>query len=100
MTPTTTTLTYTDLLDRAARLAGNRPALIDDTGTLTHRELASLTNRFAHALIARGFTPSSPYAVLGPNTSMALAALLGGLQPAAPGATSTCAARRRSTSTS
>ena len=80
MTPTTTTLTYIDLLDRAVKLAGGRPALIDDTVTLTHRELASLTNRLAHALIAKGFAPSSPYAVLSPNTSMALAALLGGLR--------------------
>src|SRR6185436_4989399 len=56
------------------------PALIDDTVNLTHRELASLTNRLAHALIANGFAPSSPHAVLSPNTSMALAALLGGLR--------------------
>jgi fatty-acyl-CoA synthase len=80
MTPTTTTLTYIDLLDRAVKLAGGRPALIDDTVTLTHGELASLTNRLARALIAKGFAPSSPYAVLSPNTSMALAALLGGLR--------------------
>jgi acyl-CoA synthetase (AMP-forming)/AMP-acid ligase II len=74
MTPTTTTLTYIDLLDRAVKLAGGRPALIDDTVTLTHGELASLTNRLARALIAKGFAPFSPYAVLSPNTSMALAA--------------------------
>jgi len=77
---TTTTLTFTDMLDRAARIAGDRPALIDDTGAISHAALAVFTNRFANALIRKGFAPASPYAVLSPNTSLALAALLGGLR--------------------
>src|SRR5258707_14800654 len=75
-----TTLTYTDLLDRAARIAGDRAALIDDTGTLSHAELAVLTHRFANALIAKDFSPASPFAVLSPNSNLALASLLGGLR--------------------
>jgi acyl-CoA synthetase (AMP-forming)/AMP-acid ligase II len=73
-------LNYIDLLDRAARTAGERPALIDAETSLTYRELTGLTNRLAQALVARGFKPASPYAVLSPNTGMALAALIGGLR--------------------
>jgi acyl-CoA synthetase (AMP-forming)/AMP-acid ligase II len=73
-------LNYTDILDRAVRVAGERPALIDDTGALTHAELATFTNKMANALIENGFTPEAPFAVLSPNTNLALAALIGGLR--------------------
>ena len=74
------TLTYTDLLDRAARFAGDRPALVDEHVSLTHAELGRFTNRIAHALISDGYAPSTPFAVLSPNTSLTMAALLGGLR--------------------
>jgi fatty-acyl-CoA synthase len=73
-------LDYIDLLDRACRLGPDRPALSDDSGTISHSQLATLTHRFAHALLARGFAPSSPYAILSPNTSLAMVALLGGMR--------------------
>ncbi|MGO9933727.1 MAG: hypothetical protein ACLPV8_18210 [Steroidobacteraceae bacterium] len=55
-----TALTYIDQLDRAIRIAGARAALIDDTGTLRYAEPASLTNRFAAALLQRGLAGSIP----------------------------------------
>lgn len=73
-------LNYTDLLDRAVKVAADRPALIDETGALTHAELATLTNKMANALLAQGFEAEAPFAVLGPNTNLALAAILGGLR--------------------
>ncbi len=73
-------LDYIDLLDRAGRLGPDRPALSDASGTISHLQLASLTHRFANALLARGFAPSSPYAILSPNTSLAMVALLGGMR--------------------
>lgn len=73
-------LNYMDLLDRAERMAADRPALIDDTGTITHSDLAQLTNRIGNVLIEDGFAPASPFAVLSPNTNLALVALLGGLR--------------------
>ncbi|HEU5294099.1 MAG TPA: AMP-binding protein [Burkholderiaceae bacterium] len=74
------TLTYIDLLDRAARCVGDQPALTDDQVSLSHAELGRLTHRIARALIRDGFAPSTPFAVLSPNTSLALTALLGGLR--------------------
>jgi acyl-CoA synthetase (AMP-forming)/AMP-acid ligase II len=75
-----TTLTYIDLLDRAARCVGDKPALTDDQVSLSHIELGRLTHRIARALIRDGFAPSTPFAVLSPNTSLALTALLGALR--------------------
>jgi len=75
-----TALTYIDLLDRAARQGADRPALLDDQVAMTHAELGRFTNRVAHALQRSGLAPSTPFAVLSPNTSLALAALLGGLR--------------------
>ncbi|MCF8468568.1 MAG: AMP-binding protein [Sneathiella sp.] len=73
-------LNYVDLLDRAGRIAQDRPALVDETGSLSHAELFSLTNCFANALISRGFAPETPFAVLSPNTNMALAVIIGGVR--------------------
>jgi acyl-CoA synthetase (AMP-forming)/AMP-acid ligase II len=75
-----TPLTYTDLFNRAVIGAKSRVALIDDTGELTYAQLQSITTRFANALIARGFRPGAPFALLSPNTSMALASMIGGLR--------------------
>ena len=73
-------LNYVHLFERAARLAGGRVALVDGTGAISYGELSKLTNRFGHALVAAGLQPSDPYAVLSPNGSLALAALIGGMK--------------------
>ena len=73
-------LDYIDLLDRAGRLGADRPALSDDRSTISHAQLAALTHRFASALLERGFSPSTPYAILSPNTGLAMVALLGGMR--------------------
>jgi fatty-acyl-CoA synthase len=73
-------LDYIDLLDRAGRLGPDRAALSDDGGSISHAQLATLTHRFANALLARGFAPSAPYAILSPNNSLAMVALLGGMR--------------------
>ncbi|WP_340149139.1 AMP-binding protein [uncultured Sneathiella sp.] len=73
-------LNYLDLLDRAGRNAGERAALIDGTGTLSHRELISLTNRLANCLLDQDFAPETPFAVLSPNTNLALATIIGGMR--------------------
>src|SRR6516164_684497 len=73
-------LNYADLFDRAARLAAGRTALIDDSGTLSYAELSSLANRLANALLAQGFAKSTPFAILSPNASLALAAIIGSIR--------------------
>lgn len=71
-------LTYTDLFERAARARGPHTALIDDTGALTFADVENLTSRFANALRADGFAPETPFAIFGPNTSLALVAHIAG----------------------
>ena len=73
-------LNYLDLLDRASRTAKDRAALIDETGTLSHKELTSLTNCIANKLLASDFAPETPFAVLSPNTNLALATIIGGMR--------------------
>ncbi len=74
------TLNYVDFLDRSARVAGYRKALIDDHGSYTHAELANQTNRIGNALIAKGFKPETPFAVLSPNTNLAMISIIGGIR--------------------
>ena len=69
------TINYIDLFDRAARFSGTRAALIDDSGTIGFTDLTALSNRFANALIARGFAPSTRFALLSPNCSAAMVAI-------------------------
>jgi len=71
-------LTYVDLFERAVRMAGSRVALIDDSGELTYTQIDVLTSRFANSLIAHGFEPETPFAILSPNTSLALVAHIAG----------------------
>ncbi len=73
-------ITYADLFERAARQSTSRTALVDDTGALSYAELSGLANRLANALLARGFEKSTPFAILSPNASLALAAIIGGLK--------------------
>ncbi|WP_162915146.1 class I adenylate-forming enzyme family protein [Desertibaculum subflavum] len=74
------TVNYIDLYDRAARIAGDRAALIDDGGSISYAALTALTNRFANALVAGGFGPSTRFALFSPNCSAAMVAMLGGLR--------------------
>src|SRR5262249_38805819 len=76
-------LNYVDLLDRAARIARSRVALIDEGLSITYAELADQTNRLAHALIAAGVGPSTRFAALSPNTAGALLALIGAMRAGA-----------------
>ena len=73
-------LNYVDLYDRAARFSGGRVALRDDAGELTYDALSALANRFANALIADRFAPSTRFAILSPNAVLAMVAMLGGLK--------------------
>ncbi|OBF25417.1 hypothetical protein A5727_04615 [Mycobacterium sp. ACS4331] len=56
---------------------GDRTALIDETGTCTHRELAALADRVRAALIDAGAGPGDPVLVVAPLRIGAVAALLG-----------------------
>jgi acyl-CoA synthetase (AMP-forming)/AMP-acid ligase II len=73
-----TNLTYTDLFDRVARATPNRVALSDDAGEYTYAQVQSIANRFANALIARGFGPAAPFALLTPNTNLGVIAFIAG----------------------
>lgn len=73
-----TTITYVDLFERAARLAGDRIALVDDSSQLSYAEVEILTSRFANALAAAGFVPGTRFAILSPNTAMALVSQIAG----------------------
>jgi acyl-CoA synthetase (AMP-forming)/AMP-acid ligase II len=73
-------LNYIDLFDRAARFSADRVALHDDAGALGYGELSALANRFANALIADRFGPSARFAILSPNSTLAVAAMLGGMK--------------------
>jgi len=74
---------YVDLLNRAARLSGDRAALIDETGALSHRELSEATNRLANALCGADVRPSTPFAIASPNCNTAMIALVGGIKAGA-----------------
>lgn len=56
-----------DLIARAARTFGDRPALIDGPRTVGFAQFDRLTDRLGHALIARGLAPGDRVAVLVPN---------------------------------
>src|ERR1044071_1766965 len=73
-------LNYIDLFDRAARIAAGRDALVDDAGALTYAETWVRANRIAGALVARGFGPSTRFAIFSPNCSAAMLAILAGLK--------------------
>ena len=73
-------INYIDLFDRAARISGDRAALVDDSGAIGFADLTALSNRFANALIASGFAPSTRFALLSPNSSAAMVAMVGGLR--------------------
>src|SRR5262249_47486362 len=73
-------LNYVDLFDRVARMAGSRAALVDDSGELSYAQVAATADRIAGALIARGFAPSTRFALLSPNCSAAMVGMIAGLK--------------------
>jgi fatty-acyl-CoA synthase len=73
-------LNYIDLFDRAARIAHASTALADESGELTYGEVTAFSHRIANALITQGCAPSFRFALLTPNTSLAMVAMLAGLR--------------------
>jgi len=73
-------LNYVDLFDRAARMAGSRAALVDDAGEHSYASVAAAADRIAGALVARGFAPSTRFALLSPNCSAAMVGMIAGLK--------------------
>lgn len=66
-----------DVLHRAARRFGPRPALIDGATATSFAELDRMSNRFAHALLALGLLPGDRVAMLCNNSTPMVAAMFG-----------------------
>jgi acyl-CoA synthetase (AMP-forming)/AMP-acid ligase II len=60
-------LGYADVLDRSARIHGDRVALVDGGRSMSHAELAGTTTRLAAALARRGLRRGDRMAVLAHN---------------------------------
>ncbi|MFT3819122.1 MAG: AMP-binding protein [Rubrivivax sp.] len=63
----TTTATYAELLARNAEACGDQPALLGDSGCITHAELARRARRLAGALAALGVVRDDRIAALAAN---------------------------------
>jgi fatty-acyl-CoA synthase len=70
----------TDLYFLGARNHPTRLALTGDGGDFTYLEVSQLTNRIARRLGAAGWGIGNKFAVLSPNVSPALIAILGGMR--------------------
>ncbi len=80
----------TDLFFLGARNHPHRLALSGDGGDFTYVETHALSNRIARRLRAAGLDVGHKFAVMSPNTSPALIAMLGACVPDSLGAISTC----------
>lgn len=69
-----------ELLSNAAREFPNRAALIFFGQRIGYRELDRLSNRFAHALRARGLQPGDRVAIILPNIPQCIIAFYGALK--------------------
>jgi long-chain acyl-CoA synthetase len=69
-----------ELLSNAAREFPNRPAILFFGQHIRYRELDRLSNRFAHALAARGMRPGDRVAIILPNIPQCLIAFYGTLK--------------------
>jgi acyl-CoA synthetase (AMP-forming)/AMP-acid ligase II len=69
-----------DLFDWGARNFPERLAFAGAGGDITYAEAQAATNRIARTLVADGAKPGSKFAVLSPNVSPALVAILGSLR--------------------
>ncbi|TLS36572.1 long-chain-fatty-acid--CoA ligase [Pseudalkalibacillus caeni] len=61
-------LLLTEFLDRAVRLYGDKPAIINEDDTYTYKELNKRVNRLSHGLRALGIQKGDRVAYLAPNT--------------------------------
>ncbi len=73
-------LNYIDLFDRAVATSRDRLALADEHDRFTFAQLQTFTHRLASTWRSEGARRSAPFAVLSPNTTLAMVALLGGLR--------------------
>ena len=69
-----------DMFDWGARNFRQRPAFSGAGGEVSYADAWALTNRVARALLADGAEPGSRFAVLSPNCSQAMLAMLSGLR--------------------
>src|SRR3954463_9717000 len=57
-----------DFLRRAAKLYGDKTAIVDGARRFTYREYQARVNQLAHALVALGISPGDRVCVLSPNS--------------------------------
>jgi fatty-acyl-CoA synthase len=67
-------------LDWAARNFPDRPAFSGSGGEMTYEAAQAMTNRIARALVSDGFEIGSRFAVLGPNSTPLMIAMLGAMR--------------------
>ncbi|MGH9000055.1 MAG: class I adenylate-forming enzyme family protein [Acidimicrobiia bacterium] len=72
-----------DLFDWGARNFGDRIAFAGAGGDLTYREAQEASNRVARTLLVDGLKPGTRFAILSPNASPAMVAMLGALRAGA-----------------
>ena len=66
-----------DFFDRGARMAHNRPCMIEGGAVRTYDEVRTRSNAIARGLIADGFAAGAHAAVLSGNSALAFEAILG-----------------------
>lgn len=69
-----------DFFDRGARMAHDRPCMIQGDAVLTYGEVKARSDAIARGLIADGFAPGAHAAVLSGNSARAFEAILGVLR--------------------
>ena len=73
----------TDLFFRGYRTHPERLAFAGEGGDLTYAQSYALSNRIARRLRTGGLATGDKFAVLSPNTPLAMLAMLGGLRAGA-----------------
>ncbi|WP_085505002.1 long-chain-fatty-acid--CoA ligase [Thalassobacillus devorans] len=73
-------LILTDFLDRAVKLYGEKPAVIDDERVLTYRQMNERVNQLSRGLQALGVEKGDKVAYLAPNTTEMLEGFYGVFQ--------------------
>jgi len=71
------TETVHQLFEHAANAHMERPAVTDESGTVTFGELNARANRFAHYLIMKNIQPNQPVVVLMDRSCLVIEAMLG-----------------------
>lgn len=66
-----------DFFDRGARIAHDRPCMVEGDAVLTYAEVKARSDAIARGLIADGFAPGAHAAVLSGNSARAFEAILG-----------------------